>query len=231
MATEKQGPRRQLGRGRRILPGHPRPRLFAVSDLSGIDTRSRLLVAAIELFGSKGFDSTTMRDLGAHAGVGGPAAYNHFPSKDAILIEAVTWAMQRFAESVTLSDDPSAPPIDRLEQIVLKHVTWQIEHSRLAKANEQLISSDLLERLGQHAAHKNIQDMLRAHLDLVTDIVRTVLRDEPGSGRDPRLCALAIGSMCDDVIKWYRPQGKYSPAKIASSYWQLIRSMLGLRDR
>jgi AcrR family transcriptional regulator len=61
------------------------------------DTRSRLLSAAIELFGSQGFDSTTMKELGAHAGVGAPAAYNHFPSKDAILAEAVTWAMQAFA--------------------------------------------------------------------------------------------------------------------------------------
>jgi AcrR family transcriptional regulator len=169
-----------------------------------------------------------MKDLGAHAGIGAPAAYNHFPSKDAILVEAVTWAMQGFFTSVTLSDDPSASPETRLERIVVNHVSWQIEHSRLARANDLLISSDLLLRIGERAAHKRIRSMLRAHLDLVTNIVREVLRDRPQSGLEPRLCALAIGSMCDDVIKWFRPDGKYPAAKIAQMYWSLTKRMVGI---
>ena len=70
--------------------------------------------------------------------------------------------------------------------------------------------------------------MLRAHLDLVTSVVRDVLHDRPQSGLDPRLCALAIGSMCDDVIKWYRVDGKYPAAKIAQMYWSLTKRMLGI---
>jgi TetR/AcrR family transcriptional regulator, cholesterol catabolism regulator len=110
----------------------------------------------------------------------------------------------------------------------VNHISWQIEHSSLARANDLLISSDLLLRIGERAAHKRIRSMLRAHLDLVTNLVRDVLGDRPPSGLEPRLCALAIGSMCDDVIKWFRPDGKYPPAKIAQMYWSLTKRMLGI---
>jgi TetR/AcrR family transcriptional regulator, cholesterol catabolism regulator len=191
------------------------------------DTRARLLSAAIELFGTLGFDSTSMKQLGAHAGVGAPAAYNHFPSKDAILAEAVTWAMEGFASKVTNADNPSAPALERLERLVKGHILWQIEHSRLARANDLLISSDLLKRVGQRATYKRIRAMLRKHFDLVTDIVREVLREHPATDLDPTLGALAIGSMCDDVIKWYRADGKYTPEKIASVYWFMIKQIVG----
>jgi len=197
-------------------------------DGGGTDTRSRLLVAAIELFGARGFDSTTMKDLGAHAGVGAPAAYNHFASKDEILVEAVTWAMEAFADAVTRADVPTAPALERLERVVVNHVLWQIEHFRLARANDLLISSDLLLRIGQREAYRRIRGMLRAHLDLVTGIIEQIWQQSPQPKLNARLCALAIGSICDDVVKWYRANGKSSPEEIAATFWGFSRRVIGL---
>jgi len=209
--------------------GYSRKPIPVDNDGAVPDTRARLLSAAIELFGTLGFDSTSMKQLGAHAGVGAPAAYNHFPSKDAILAEAVTWAMEGFASKVTDTDDPSAPALERLERLVKSHIRWQIEHSRLARANDLLISSDLLKRVGQRATYKRIREMLRKHFDLVTEIVREVLGDHPAMDLDPTLCALAIGSMCDDVIKWYRADGRYSPEQIAGIYWVMTKRIVGAK--
>lgn len=49
------------------------------------ETRASILSHAIRRFREKGFDSTTMRDVGEAAGVAMGAAYYYFPSKEAIV--------------------------------------------------------------------------------------------------------------------------------------------------
>ncbi len=49
-------------------------------------TGGRILDVALALFRTKGFDSSTMRDIAAKAGVATGAAYYYYPSKDAIVM-------------------------------------------------------------------------------------------------------------------------------------------------
>jgi AcrR family transcriptional regulator len=51
----------------------------------GEQTRTQILESALELFRKKGFDSTTMQDIAAHAQVVKSAAYYYFPGKEAII--------------------------------------------------------------------------------------------------------------------------------------------------
>jgi AcrR family transcriptional regulator len=52
----------------------------------GEETRRRVHEAAMGLFREKGFDTTTMRDVAAAAGMSLGAAYHYFPSKEAIVM-------------------------------------------------------------------------------------------------------------------------------------------------
>jgi AcrR family transcriptional regulator len=47
--------------------------------------RQALLAAAASLFAVNGFNRVSLEDLGAAAGVSGPAVYRHFPGKQAVL--------------------------------------------------------------------------------------------------------------------------------------------------
>src|SRR5262249_25268526 len=48
--------------------------------------RDRILKAALEMFHTRGFESTTMRDIAAEADMATGAAYYYFDSKDAIVM-------------------------------------------------------------------------------------------------------------------------------------------------
>ena len=50
------------------------------------ETRTRIYQTAMDLFREKGFESTTMRDIAAEAGVALGAAYYYFPSKEAFVL-------------------------------------------------------------------------------------------------------------------------------------------------
>ena len=53
----------------------------------GEQTRDAIFKSAMRLFRERGFDATTMRDVGADADVALGAAYYYFPSKEAIIQE------------------------------------------------------------------------------------------------------------------------------------------------
>lgn len=50
------------------------------------ETRTRILEAALALFGKRGFENTTMRDIAKESGVALGAAYYYFDSKDALVM-------------------------------------------------------------------------------------------------------------------------------------------------
>lgn len=69
----------------------------------GEQTRSHIFESALELFREKGFDSTTMQDIAAHARVVKSAAYYYFPGKEAIILtyyETVQAEQERLCEEV-----------------------------------------------------------------------------------------------------------------------------------
>src|SRR6201992_3913 len=51
------------------------------------DRRLQLLAAAERLFAERGFLAVRLEDIGAAAGVSGPAIYRHFPNKESLLAE------------------------------------------------------------------------------------------------------------------------------------------------
>ena len=73
--------------------------------------RQDLLAASATLFAERGFAGVSIDDIGAAAGVSGPAVYRHFPRKQAvlgaILLEVSHDLLDRGREVVARSPDPA----------------------------------------------------------------------------------------------------------------------------
>lgn len=189
------------------------------------DTRERLLGAAIELFGSRGFDATSMKDIANEVGIKAPAVYNHYKSKEELLAEAVAEALGAFNDAIAAADSPNATPLDRLQSIVTAHIMYQINHSRIAQANDRLLESGILSKLDPSVRHR-VKGMMREHLDRLTSIIEAIPSPATSSTPEARLTALAVITMCDNVLNWYRPSGTYTPEKICKHFYRLVKSML-----
>jgi AcrR family transcriptional regulator len=86
----------------------------AKSDL----TRARILDAAISLFRSKGFESATMREIAAAAGVATGAAYYYFDSKDAIVFAFYDRSRREMAPLLEGSLTSSRDLRERLQSLI-----------------------------------------------------------------------------------------------------------------
>src|ERR1700682_6482655 len=62
------------------------------------DRRSQLIAAAERLFAERGFLAVRLEDIGAAAGVSGPAIYRHFPNKESLLVELLVGISARLLD-------------------------------------------------------------------------------------------------------------------------------------
>src|ERR1700739_2920778 len=96
-------------------PGHPDARNRR-SKLKS-DRRLQLLSAAERLFAERGFLAVRLDDIGAAAGVSGPAIYRHFPNKESLLVELLVGISARLlagARDVTERNDVATAALDGL---------------------------------------------------------------------------------------------------------------------
>jgi AcrR family transcriptional regulator len=91
-----------------------------------------MLASAARLFAEHGFRGVGINDIGAAAGVSGPALYRHFASKEAILERLLLDVSEQLLAGGSVRSVRAENPDDALSQLV----DWQVE---FALANPDLI--------------------------------------------------------------------------------------------
>jgi AcrR family transcriptional regulator len=84
----------------------------------GPDTRAAILAAARELFADRGFDRTTMREIGARAGVDPALIHHYFGTKDRLLVESLAMPVDADAVLGVLVADPQHAGAEVVRRIV-----------------------------------------------------------------------------------------------------------------
>ncbi|MBS0222373.1 MAG: TetR/AcrR family transcriptional regulator [Proteobacteria bacterium] len=221
------GERRTGPRENTIEPQTLRPRRSVLPRGARSDTRERILLAAIRMFGAHGFESTTMRDLAGAVGIKAPGIYNHFGSKEEILNAAIEWAMHNFSNYVIGPDDPGELPARRLEGIVMRHVSYQITDPQATRAFDMFMYGPAREKYVSKYSIASVRSLSKQYIDIVSDILQKL--DRKLKPREARMQALVITDMCDTVTRWYRTDGAYSPKRIGNFYWLLVSRIVGLK--
>ena len=81
------------------------------------DRRDQLLTAAAQLMAERGYTAVRLEDIGAAAGVSGPAIYRHFTGKEALLVELLVGISARLlagSQSVVADATGAAAALDGL---------------------------------------------------------------------------------------------------------------------
>jgi AcrR family transcriptional regulator len=190
----------------------------------GSETKGRILDTAIAIFGERGFEACTMRDLAAEVGIKAPAIYNHYGSKEDVLAAAMEYILGRFFWTVLLPLD-DVPVEDWLEQIVHDHVRFQLEHRRLSRANDALLNAPDKKRVLPADVYRRIVGVERSYIELLSSLVG--LSASVGDKWDGMMAGFAITAMCDRVAAWYDPKGELSIEQVAERSWKLTRQMIG----
>ncbi len=101
---------------------------------AGLSIRSRrevILAAASRLFTERGYAMVTVDDVGRAAGIAGPSFYNHFPSKQDLMVAVVTrsdeWLWMELTRALAKASDEA----DALARILDSYITLTMERREL----------------------------------------------------------------------------------------------------
>lgn len=99
--------------------------------------RAQLLRVTAELFAERGFHGVTVEDIGAAAGISGPAVYRHFPSKDALLAEMLVGVSQRLLAGGRAEEASTDVPRRAVEALVRAHIRFALEEPDLIRVQDR----------------------------------------------------------------------------------------------
>jgi TetR/AcrR family transcriptional regulator, cholesterol catabolism regulator len=192
--------------------------------------RERVMQVALEQFVANGYSGTSLKTLANELGISPPALYWYFPSKEELYVTVIEQAMSDFSRSVyeSLTDDD---PVFRLSQLVRAHVTWQLEHTEIARAFDLMMT---LRQPKSDIPESRLAPIFKMENDYLEE-VRSILRNGVDEGLfavdDIKTTAFAIINLCEYVTSWYKPGGELSIGAVANRYEGLVRRMVGVAPR
>lgn len=184
-------------------------------------SRRRLLHAAIEAFGTRGYKGTTTRDIALAAGMSPAAIYVHHRSKEDLLFVVCEAGHLELLAEVEKAISRGNNPRDRLAGVMRAFV---VEHA-LNPPTARVVNDEVDSLEPEHRRHIIT---LRRRLD---GHVRGIVEEGLAAGvfhtPDASMATRALLSLGMDVARWFLPGGRWSVDEIADSYSEFALAMVG----
>jgi AcrR family transcriptional regulator len=161
------------------------------------DRRVQLLSAAERLFAERGFLAVRLEDIGAAAGVSGPAIYRHFPNKESLLVELLVGISTRLlagAREVRSRGTDAAAALDGLIDFHLDFALGEPDLIRIQDRDLAYLPA---------AAERQVRRAQRLYVEVWVGVLREL---EPGLAEtDARLMAHAVFGLLNSTPHSLKP--------------------------
>lgn len=147
------------------------------------DRRRALLDAAARLFAERGFDRVSIEDLGAAAGVSGPAVYRHFPGKQSVLAALLIDVSRGLLDGGTNVVGCAADAAATLRALITFHVDFAVRNADVIRVQDRDLES--LAETEQHT----VRTLQRNYVELWVGVLARL--DPDAAAADLRIKAHA----------------------------------------
>jgi AcrR family transcriptional regulator len=152
------------------------------------DTKERILVKSLDLFASKGFRETTVRDIASSVGLQQGALYNHFKNKDAILTALIDQLMS--SAIVTIFEEKQPGELYKRGKALLANIATTFKLLSFDGKNEALF------KLMMQEMYKNgeIRDLYHEYfyqhnIKKLSSVLFLMMQDDMIRSYDPLMLA------------------------------------------
>ncbi|GGG48557.1 TetR family transcriptional regulator [Kocuria dechangensis] len=160
--------------------------------------RETLLRICVDVFNVHGYDATSMGTLSKNLGISKSAIYHHVESKEEILEQALSRALDALEEVVQGGEAMAAPAVDRLEDVIRGTVRVLVE---------QMPYVTLLLRLrGNSEVETRALERRRTITRRVGQLIAQAQTE--GAVRDDlsaRSASRLLLGMINSIVDWYKP--------------------------
>lgn len=135
------------------------------------DRRSQLLAAAEQLMADRGYLAVRLEDIGAAAGVSGPAIYRHFPNKESLLVELLVGISTRLLAGAQSVVDEAPDARSALEGLIEFHLDFALGEPDLIRIQDRDLANL------PTAAQRQVRKAQRRYVEIWVDALRSLTPD------------------------------------------------------
>ncbi len=167
-----------------------------------MSSRERILKVATELFASKGFDKTSVRNIARTAGLSVPGMFHYFSSKEEILYEIMTVFMDHAYERIMEIYNADNDPMQKLNDICKRYVEEYAAHQQQLT----ILNSEMNSLIPQHlkTCIRKERNYVKALKSLFEDLAEKKLLKPI----DHSILAFIFYGMVHWTYRWYDPKAK-----------------------
>ncbi|BBE22295.1 putative transcriptional regulator, TetR family protein [Arthrobacter sp. MN05-02] len=125
--------------------------------------RAALLVAAAQLFADRGYNGVSIEDLGAAAGVSGPAVYRHFTGKPSVLSALLTGVSEDLLEGGRAVAEGASSPEEALRGLIRFQVDFALANANVIRVQDRDLGSL------PHDDERNVRSLQRNYVQVWVD--------------------------------------------------------------
>jgi AcrR family transcriptional regulator len=176
--------------------------------------RSDILAAAAQLFGERGYEATTVRDIASAVNMLPGSMYYHFPSKEELLIAVHEEGVAAFEQALTEALAGKVDPWERFEAAAIAHIEVLTAGGTFAA----VVSPEFARR------NPEVQDRLISQRDGYEQrFIALVDALELASDVDRKMLRLHLFGALNWTTTWFRPNGRPA-SEIARDIVRVIRN-------
>jgi AcrR family transcriptional regulator len=184
--------------------------------------RDAIFDSAIEIFGGKGFDETTVEEIAQAAGVSRASFFRYFSSKDDLLAQNVIKYGDALAAAIRASP-PSSTPLEIMRQTILA-VAKETANSPHAR---RVVDIALRSAAARQAHMSRMVEVESKVATAFAERVGSLSKDEI----EPRLLAImTLSAMNVAVMSWHRGDSEELTAAVEQVFSSLTRIVGGQKS-
>ncbi|GAA0629395.1 TetR/AcrR family transcriptional regulator [Sporichthya brevicatena] len=152
-----------------------------------------ILDAATDLFAERGYAEVSIDDIGAAVGIAGPSVYNHFASKQDILVDALARGLRGLRAAMDTARDEGRTPAEVLRRLSDAYVDLTLDHPSLVIA--------MIHELIHLGSEARAAEARRLQREFIQDWVALAGAHHPDDPVVTRIKVQAAQMMANDVAR------------------------------
>ena len=178
--------------------------------------REEILAGAAKLFMERGYDATSVREIGDHLDISQSSLYYHAKNKAQILVDLNEAFMSRLVAAFEGIDSADEPATEKLSRVM-----YELLHA--ISDSQEVVAVVLHERRSLPPAAGRAIQRKRDRVDAVIDrILEQGVAEGTFREIDVGMVRLALTGMTNWAYTWFRPEGGKSAEEIATTFVDIL---------